>query len=68
MKKSILKWLIPVVLLIMIGLNAMGNFNGLVNSDEGVSGQCANVEAQYTNDLTQAGGRRRRSRKNRKSY
>lgn len=42
-----LKWIIPLVLLLLVGVNAMGSYNGLVNTEEGVDGQWANVEAQY---------------------
>jgi|TARA_B110000444_G_C18778430_1_gene566193 LemA protein len=47
MNTSVLKWLIPVALLVFMGMNAMGSYNGFVNSEEGVDGQWANVEAQY---------------------
>ncbi len=42
-----LKWIIPLALLLLVGMNAMGSYNGLVNTEEGVDGQWANVEAQY---------------------
>ena len=47
MRTSMLKWLIPFALLVFIGMNAMGSYNSFVNTEEGVDGQWANVEAQY---------------------
>lgn len=47
MNTSMLKWIIPLALLLLVGMNAMGSYNGLVNTEEGVDGQWANVEAQY---------------------
>lgn len=40
-------WIIPLALVAILGLSAMGSYNGLVSLDEEVDGQWANVETQY---------------------
>ncbi|PCJ82221.1 MAG: LemA family protein [Bacteroidetes bacterium] len=47
MNTSMLKWLIPLAVILLIGMNAKSNYNGAVDSEELVSEQWANVEAQY---------------------
>ena len=46
MKKH-LRWAIPLGLIVIIGMNAMGNYNGFVDAEERVGGLWADVETQY---------------------
>lgn len=45
--KKNLGWIIPVAILIVIVLWAIGGYNGMVSMDEEVQGKWANVETQY---------------------
>ena len=40
-------WIVPVALIAMVGVSAVGSYNGFVSLDEEVDGQWANVETQY---------------------
>lgn len=46
MKKH-LRWAIPLGLIIIVGMNAMGSYNGFVDAEERVGGLWADVETQY---------------------
>lgn len=45
--KKNLGWIIPVAILVVIVLWAIGGYNGMVSMDEEVQGKWANVETQY---------------------
>lgn len=45
--KKHLKWIIPVALVVIVILWAVGAYNGMVTLDEGVQGKWADVETQY---------------------
>lgn len=45
--KKQLGWIIPVVILVVIVMWAVGGYNGMVTLDEGVQGKWADVETQY---------------------
>jgi LemA protein len=45
--KKMLVWLIPLGIVVLIGLNAMGNYNGFVAGEESVQKQWGEVETQY---------------------
>lgn len=40
-------WIFPLALIALVGISAMGSYNGFVSLDEDVDGQWANVETQY---------------------
>lgn len=40
-------WIVPLALVAIVAMSAMGSYNGLVSLDEEVDGQWANVETQY---------------------
>lgn len=40
-------WIVPLALIALVGISAMGSYNGFVSLDEDVDGQWANVETQY---------------------
>ena len=40
-------WIVPRALIALVGISAMGSYNGFVSLDEDVDGQWANVETQY---------------------
>ena len=45
--KKHLKWIIPVALVVIVIMWAVGAYNGMVTLDEGVQGKWADVETQY---------------------
>ena len=45
--KKNLGWIIPVGILVVVGLWAIGGYNGMVKTDEQVQNSWANVETQY---------------------
>ena len=45
--KKNLGWIIPVGILVLVGLWAIGGYNGMVKMDEQVQNSWANVETQY---------------------
>ena len=45
--KKNLGWIIPVGILVLVVLWAIGGYNGMVKMDEQVQNSCANVETQY---------------------
>ena len=45
--KKHLKWFIPVTLVVIVIMWAVGAYNGMVTLDEGVQGKWADVETQY---------------------
>ena len=45
--KKHLKWIIPVTLVVIVIMWAVGAYNGMVTLDEGVQGKWADVETQY---------------------
>ena len=40
-------WIVPLALIALVGISAMGSYNAFVSLDEDVDGQWANVETQY---------------------
>ena len=40
-------WIVPLALIALVVISAMGSYNGFVSLDEDVDGQWANVETQY---------------------
>ena len=45
--KKHLKWIVPVAIVVIVIMWAVGAYNGMVTLDEGVQGKWADVETQY---------------------
>ena len=45
--KKHLPWIIPVAIVVIVIMWAVGAYNGMVTLDEGVQGKWADVETQY---------------------